>query len=215
MPCKREVWSEERSWNKPSQHNRQDQTDDTEDGRLANADAGPDLVHPQSHDQCQRNRHADGECSPRAIGKRIDDGKPESGFRDNHHKQNGDCSGKTRKSTDLLPRDLCQGFAALANRCEQDYKILNGPSQYHTQHKPNQARQKSELGRQDWPYQWACACDSGEMVAEQHPLAHGIVILTVIIGVRRSFPRLVDPQDLGCKEFAVVAIADRQYRKGK
>ena len=54
-------------------------------------------VHVEAHEERERDRHADRERAPRALGQRVDDGEAEAGERDDDDEQDGDGGGRRRR----------------------------------------------------------------------------------------------------------------------
>ena len=57
--------------------------------------------------------------------------------------------------------------------------------------------------------------DTGEVVAEEDPLAHGVIILAVVVGVGGRRALLIQTQYFERDELAVITVADRQYAESK
>ena len=80
-------------------------------------------------------------------------------------------------------------------------------------HHPEKPRHITELGRKDGPDQGACPRDRREMVAEEHPLGHGIIIVTVAEAMSGCDPGTVEGEDFTCQKSAVITVSKRENAK--
>ena len=78
----------------------------------------------------ERNRHADRERAPRALGERVDDREAEAGERDDDDEEDGDGGGRAGDRADLGPRDLGQRAAAAPRRRPQEMKSCTAPARH-------------------------------------------------------------------------------------
>ena len=65
-----------------------------------------------SHDQCDRYRHCNGENAPRALRERLDDDQREYSKQDNHYRQHADERERANPAADLFLHHLSECFAA-------------------------------------------------------------------------------------------------------
>ena len=100
-------------------------SDDADDGRFLDLALAP-LEHVEAHEDRERDRHADREHAPRALGQRVDDDEAEAGERDDEDEEDRDGGGDAGDRTDLGARDLGQRPAAAPGRRPQRDHVVDG-----------------------------------------------------------------------------------------
>ena len=76
--------------------------------------ATADVVDVQAHDERYRDRRADREDAPCALGECVDDHVAEPSQRDHDDEEDGDRRDDPQRRPQLVARDLGQGAAATA-----------------------------------------------------------------------------------------------------
>src|SRR5262245_32401776 len=84
----------------------------------------------------------------------------------------------------------------------------------HANHQPEESREKSELGGKDRTDQGTGPCDGSEVVTEEDPFAHGVIVLSVEIGMGGGFTAVIESQHLGRDEAGIITVGDRKNTKG-
>ena len=92
--------------------------------------------------------------------------------------------------------DLGQRAAAAPDRRPQDDEVVDRARQAAPGDEPDEPGRIAELRRQRRTDQRAGAGDGGEVVAEEHPLGRGIVVVAVVLGMSWRDPRVVQHHDL-------------------
>ena len=144
--------------------------------------------------------------------KRIYHGQPQPCQSNDDDEQNGDRCCKASHRTDLFLGNLCQRLAVTANRSKKNDEIVHSASEHHADHQPQKARQKAELGGQHGTNQGSGTGNGSEVMPEQDPLVGWKVVVSVIKPMRGSLAGVIQNQNLGGNESAVVAIANRNER---
>ena len=169
------------------------------------------LEHPQAHDDRDGDGHADGEDSPRAIRKRVNDDNAETGERDQENEKYGDHRHQSGKRADFGAGNIRQGAAAVTYRSHQHGEVLYASREHRANQQPKEARRKSELRRQSWPHQRTCSGDGGEVMSEEHPAWRSDVIMAIGVSVAGGCAAVVERQGLCGNERAVVPIRKRVH----
>ena len=68
---------------------------------------------------------------------------------------------------------------------------MDGAPKHGADHHPEKPRHITELGRKNWPDQGTSARNGREMVTEQDPFGHGVIIVPVAEAVSRCDPGAV------------------------
>ena len=117
---------------------------------------------------------------------------------------------KPDERADLLLDDVGQRLAAAAGRGPQHHRVVDRAGEATSGDEPDEARRVAELRRQHRADQRAGAGDGREVMAEHHPLAGGVVVRAVVLGVRRGLARVVQHPHFRGEERAVVPVGDGQ-----
>ncbi len=184
-----------------------DQHDNPKDAGASNRDF-PRVAfeHPEPHDECDGNRHPDGEHSPRAVRQSIDDHDSESCQRDQENEQDRDHCDQSRERADLGARNVRQRTSTMAHRRDQHHKVLYTTCQDRSHQDPKKAGCESELGREGRSHQGTGAGDGGEVMSEQHPTGRDNIVVPVRIEVSGRRPAVVKRQCFSSNVCAVVAV---------
>ena len=116
--------------------------------------------------------------------------------------------------SDLVARDLGERPAAAPDRGPEDDEVVDGAGQAAPGDEPDEAGGIAELCRQRRTDERPGPGDGGEVVAEEHPLGRGIVVVPVVLRVSWRHPRVVQHHDPRGNERAVVAVGDGENAEG-
>ena len=144
----------------------------------------PPLEHVEAHEDRERDRHADRERAPRALGQRVDDGEAEAGERDGRHEQDGDAGGGAGDGADFGAGDLGQRPAAAPGRRPERGEVVHGAGEADAGDEPDEPGREAKLRREHRTDERPRAGDGGEVMAEEHPAAGRVVVVTVVFRVR-------------------------------
>src|SRR5271166_1111862 len=111
---------------------------------------------------------------------------------------------------DLGAGNVRKRFSLVTYRSYQHGEVMHAAGQHRSDQDPQESRSEAELRGQSWSDQRPSACDRGKVMAEQHPLRRGHVVVAVFVGVSWSCAAIVENQDLGCDKGAVVTVGERE-----
>ena len=158
--------------------------------------AGADILRVNADDDSRRDRHADGEEAPRAVVQGIGHDDRHARFRDDQQQQHDPQSRRACRVGYLIPRDLGQRLALVADRRDEHDHIMHSARENRTEKQPQQPRHEAELRRDDRAYQRTRARDGREMMAEHDPLIRGHVVLPVFELISRRLLELIQREHL-------------------
>lgn len=167
----------------------------TEDRRFLDL-AGADIFRVNADDDSRRDRHADGEEAPRAVVQGIGHDDRHARFRDDQQQQHDPQSRRACRVGYLIPRDLGQRLALVADRRDEHDHIMHSARENRTEKQPQQPRHEAELRCDDRAYQRTRARDGREMMAEHDPLIRGHVVLPVFELISRRLLELIQREHL-------------------
>ena len=161
--------------------------DDADDRSFLNL-AGAQELQIQADENSNRNRHADGEGTPRAVVQGVDDDDGHTGHSEDIQEQYGEGRSQADFVADLRFCDFGDGFAVIAHGSEEDNHIVYGPCEDAPDKNPQRAGQITELSGNNRAYERACASDSCEVMAEYDVFVRRNIVVAVFeTECRRDF----------------------------
>ena len=183
---------------------------DADDGAFFNAARAQEL-HINTDENSNRNGHADGERTPRAVVQGVDDDDGHAGHSQDVEEQDGEGRSQASLVTNLGFCDLSDGFAIVTHGAEEDDHVVDSTGEDAADEDPQGTGQITELSGNDRAYERAGTGDSGEVMAKDDVLVGRHVVVAVFKAEGRRDLVLIDRQDFGGNEGAIETVSQYKY----
>ena len=201
--CRRSLYSR-------TSDNSQQCQDDTDDRAFLDF-ARTEELHVNTNEQSDRNRHADGECTPGAVMQGVGNNNGHTSHSEDIQEQYGKGRSQTCLITNLGFCDFSDGFAIVPHGAEEDNTVMDSTGENTTDEDPQGTGQIPELGSDDRAYERASTSDSSEVMTKYDVLIRRYIVMTIFETEGRCDIVLVDRQDFGTDESAVEPVSQYEH----
>ncbi len=167
----------------------------------------PAQVDP--HQQGDRNRHRDGEGTPRAVLQRIHHDQRNHRQQDDQNRDHRHIGDDSSQRPGFFLGHFGKRLAVAPHRKQQDDEILHAAGKHRARNHPERSRQISKLSRQHWTDERARTRDGRKMMSEDHPLVGDQEIAAVFQSLGRRRAQRIDRKNLRGDESAVEPVPQR------
>ena len=160
-----------------------------------------------THDQCDRNGHADGEHGPRRGGHGLDGHKGEERHGDGGHDDQED---RQHHATELahLVGHLAEGTAAALGGNPQHEHVLHGTGEDHAENDPQHGRQITHLSGQNRADERARAGNAGEVLSEKYAAIGAFEVGAIMHTLGRGGVRVIGAHDSNLNVIRIETVCD-------
>ncbi len=171
--------------------------------------AGTEAPQVDSHQECDRDGHRNGECPPRTVFEGIDHDQSNDSEKNNEDRDNGGVGDDASNGSGFFLGHLSQRFAVAADGEEKNHEVLHAARENGSGQHPQSSWKIAELGGQNRSHQRARPGDRSEVVPENDPLVGHQEVAAIFEALRGGGAKAIEGQNFGSDEFAVKTISQR------